>query len=272
MWYYIKIIIVSLFSIYILIFLVIYLMQEKLIFVPDSLPTDYIFYFPGNYEELNFEAPDGANLNALYFTVEDPIGVILYFHGNAGSLLSWGEVAQNFVELQYNVLIMDFRGYGKSIGNLNETSLYEDTQIFYDYLLERYSQNDIIVYGRSLGTTFATYVAAQNNPQQLILESPFYNIRSVAKAMFPIYPTSWFLKYKFPTHKYITKVNCPITIFHGTEDSMIKIKNSEDLVNIVSDKIINLIKIEGANHNDLEDFESYSYNLKELLVKKVEIQ
>lgn len=266
--HYLKLVVISLFAIYIIIFSSIYLFQEKLIFFPDTLPEDYKFDFLSNYEELFLDATDGARLNALHFKVQNPKGVILYFHGNAGSLASWGEVVQKFADLNYDVLVMDFRGYGKSTGDLNEISLYKDAQIFYNYLLNENEQENIIVYGRSLGTTFATYVAAQNNPRQLILEAPFFSLEKIASAMFPIYPISRFLKYEFPTYKYITQVNCPISIFHGTEDSLINIQNSEDLVDLASNKIIKLIRINGANHNDLEMFESYRIHLKEVLSRK----
>ncbi len=266
--HYLKLVAIFLFSIYFILFLGIYLLQDKLIFVPDILPKDYKFEFSGNYKELFLDAADGGSLNALHFKVDNPKGVILYFHGNAGSLASWGEVVQKFTGLDYDVLVMDFRGYGKSTGDLNEIALYKDAQIFYEYLLNQNKEEDIIIYGRSLGTTFATYVAAQNNPRQLILEAPFYSLEKIASPMFPMYPISRFLKYEFPTYTYISQVNCPISIFHGTDDSMINIKNSQDLMDVASNKKINFIRIQGANHNDLEGFESYWINLKEVLSSK----
>ena len=102
--------------------------------MPDKLPQDYSYNFPENFEEINLKTNDGAILNALYFKVDKPKGVVLYFHGNAGELSRWGIVVQKFVDLNFDVLVMDYRTYGKSTGKLSQNALYEDAQLFYDYL------------------------------------------------------------------------------------------------------------------------------------------
>ncbi len=165
--------------------------------MPEVLPQDYSYEFSENFEEVFLSSEDGAKLNALHFKVEEPKGVVLYFHGNAGELSSWGRVVQKFVEMNYDVLVMDYRTYGKSTGKLSQKALYNDAQLFYDYLLKRYTEDKIVVYGRSLGTTFATYVAAENHPQQLILEAPFYSLDEVARDRFPIYPGKLVFKIPF---------------------------------------------------------------------------
>jgi hypothetical protein len=252
-------------SLYIILGLALYFLQEKMIFMPESLPQDYSYSFPGNFEEINLESNDGAILNSLHFKVENPKGVILYFHGNAGELSRWGLVVQKFVEMQYDVLIMDYRTYGKSKGKLSENALYNDAQLFYDLLLKRYSEDEIVVYGRSLGTTFATFVAANNNPKQLILEAPFYSIAEVAGQRFPFFPVSWFLKYHFPTYQYFTKVSSPITIFHGTEDYVVNYENSVKLSKLKTNETINFKTIPYGSHHNLINSEIYLTTLDSLL-------
>ena len=97
--------------------------------------------------------------------------------------------------------------------------------MFYNYLKEDYNEEDITLYGRSLGTGIATYLASKNNPRQLILETPYYSILDVAKDRFPIFPVKKLLKYEFPTHQFIKQVSCPITIFHGTNVYLNHIEN-----------------------------------------------
>ncbi len=252
-------------SLYVIIFVVIYFLQVKMIFLPETLPQDYSYSFPGDFEEINLIADDGAKLNALHFKAQDPKGVILYFHGNAGELSKWGIVVQKFVELQYDVLVMDYRTYGKSTGKLSQKALYSDAQLFYDELLKSYSEEEIVVYGRSLGTTFATYVAAKNNPRQLILEAPFYSLGEVAGERFPIYPVSWFLKFKFPTYQYFEEVSCPIIIFHGTDDFVVNYKNSEKLSRIKTKGKLTFITIPGGTHDNLVDYEIYKKTLNSIL-------
>lgn len=262
---FIKSIFIILLSLYIGVFILIYGFQEKMIFKPESLPKDYVFEFKMPFQEFFLKSEDGANLNALHFKVENSNGVVLYYHGNAGELASWGKVVQKFVELNYDVVVMDYRGYGKSTGSIKEEPLYKDAQLFYEYLLQNYSEDEIVVYGRSLGTTFAAFVASQNNPKQLILEAPFYSLDEVAQNRFPIYPVRWFLKFHFPTYKFIQKVNCPITIFHGTEDTMVKYSNSEKLSQQIREEKLNFIKIPGGNHNNLVNTIEYQNGLDSIL-------
>ena len=142
--------------------------QEKLIFRPITLPQDFVYNFSNPFEELFLKAEDGAVINALHFKKENPKGIILYFHGNAGNLARWGKITEFFVEKDYDVLVMDYRTYGKSTGKLSEQALYSDAQMCYNYVLKQYEESEIIVYGRSLGTGMATYLASNNNPKQLI--------------------------------------------------------------------------------------------------------
>lgn len=254
----IKKILITIGSLYVIVFFALYFLQEKMIFMPEPLAQDYSYSFSGNFEEFNLKTDDGAKLNALHFTVDNPKGVVLYFHGNAGELSRWALVTQKFVDMQYDVLVMDYRTYGKSTGQLSEKALYNDAQLFYDYALERYAEDKIVVYGRSLGTTFAAYVASKNNPKRLFLEAPFYNLSEVASARFPIYPVSWFLKYRFPTNKFLKDVACPIIIFHGTDDSVVNFENSEMLSEISTQGKLSFVKISGGTHHNLVSSEVYS--------------
>ena len=233
--------------------------------MPESLPENYVYSFPGNFEEINLKTPDGARLNAVHFKLDDPKGVILYFHGNAGELASWGLVVQKFVKMDYDVLVMDFRSYGKSTGEMNEKALYDDAQLFYDLLLKKYPEDEITVYGRSLGTTFATYVAAFNTPKQLILEAPLYSLEKIAQERFPFFPVSWVLKYEFPTYEYLKNVSSPILIFHGTEDRVVNYRHSEELSKIKTKGKLDLITVPRANHRNLVESELYKSTLDSIL-------
>ncbi|MGC6429699.1 MAG: alpha/beta hydrolase [Jejuia sp.] len=242
-----------------------YFMQEKLLFLPSVLEQDYKYQFNYNFEELNFETDDGAILNAIHFKVENPKGVILYFHGNAGDLSRWGTIAEFFVEKGYDVLVMDYRTYGKSIGKLSEAAFYSDAQLFYDHLMKSYNDEDITIYGRSLGTGVATYIASKNKPKQLILETPYYSIADVGKHRFPFLPVETLLKYKFPTYEFIKEVNCPITMFHGLNDQVIPYESAEKLFKSKPKNNKTLITIDEANHNNIIEFESYHNIIEKIL-------
>ena len=244
---------------------VIYFFQENLIFLPTQLPQEHSYVMDSTFEELFLDTEDGARLNGLHFKVENSKGTILYYHGNAGDLQRWGEISQFFVDLQYSVIVMDYRGYGKSTGKRSMEALYSDSELWYEYAKQHYSENEIILYGRSLGTTFATFVASRNQPKNLLLESPFYSIEEVAKSKFPILPVKSLLHYKFPTYQYINKVICPITIYHGTDDSVIKYKQGERLFESIKKDTKTMISVPGGGHNDLVLFEEYLDTIGEAL-------
>ena len=234
-----------------------YFVQEKIIFLPTQLAVDYEFRFENPFEEVFLDASDGARLHALHFTNDRPKGLILYFHGNAGDLSRWGEITQYFVEQGFDVLISDYRTYGKSTGVLNEANLHQDAELFYTYALQRYNEADIIVFGRSLGAAIATPLAAKHQPRQLLLETPFYNLHDVAKTRFPFLPTKALLKYIFESDKAIGKVKCPIAIFHGTDDSVVAYDSGKRLFEAIEKVPKRFYTIDGGGHNDLIEFERY---------------
>jgi len=259
------IIVFVLLNIYGLLCGVIYFFQENLIFLPTTLSQEHSFVMDFPFEEVTLKAADGALLNGLRFKVENSKGTVLYFHGNAGDLQRWGPLTSFFVEMNYAVIVMDYRGYGKSTGKKSMEKLYADSELWYDYAKQEYPENKIIVYGRSLGTTFATYTASRNHPKNLILESPFYSVEAVAKSKFPFLPIKSLLHYKFPTYQYINNVTCPITIYHGTKDKVINFEQGKKLYNSIDKESKSFISVPDGGHNNLVAFEKYLATIKDAL-------
>ncbi|MGE9311701.1 alpha/beta hydrolase [Niabella sp. CJ426] len=243
------------------------MLQQKLIFRPEKLDAAYRFSFDQPFKELNFKREDGALLNALYFTVPDPKGAILYFHGNKGSLKRWGAIASSLTKYDYNVLVMDYRGYGKSTGTVSELNLQNDARFFYKELLQQFTESQVIVYGRSLGTHFATLVASENHPQRLILESPFTKMMDVAQTRFPILPIKYFLKFPFNSSQCIGKLSCALTVFHGTDDKVVPYALGRQLFEQAGGTNKTLITIPGGAHNNLAEFKEYTTEMERVLGK-----
>ena len=250
---------------YILITVMLYFFQEKLIFLPTKLPQDYSYSFSHPFDEVFLKAEDGAILNGLHFKKEAAKGAILYFHGNAGDLSRWGEVVTFFVDKGLDVIVMDYRTYGKSTGKLSEKALFSDAQLFYDYAVKFYEPDELILYGRSLGTGIATKLAADNAVQRLILESPYYSLETIASERFPFLPVRWLLKYKIKSFEYIQQVRCPVLIFHGTEDNVVPYASGERLFKALDIKQKKMITIQGGGHNNLAGFEAYLEGIDNLL-------
>ena len=244
---------------------ILYNLQEKLIFHPEILPPDHKFSFDHPFEEIYFDVDEDVKIHALYFKADSSKGVVLYFHGNAGSLNGWGDISGDFTDNGYDLLIFDYRGFGKSTGKIeSEANLHNEAKFIYKQLLKETSEKDIIIYGRSIGTGIATKLAAENSPKMLILETPPFSLLDLAKHYMPFIPHKWVLKYKLQTNVWITKVHCSIHIFHGTVDGVVPYNASVRLLELLENKNI-LTTIEGGNHNDLSNFPKYHEKLKLLL-------
>ena len=257
--------IILLIGLYVLILLGFYFFQQNIIFQPKKTSGNYEYTFDKDFKEINLEISPDAFLNALHFKVSKPKGLILYFHGNKGNLIRWGNIVQPFRDYNYDVFVIDYRGYGKSKGRRTEENMYSDAQLCYDYVSKLVDERNIVVYGRSLGGTFATFVAAQNNPKQLILEATFYSMTEVIHNKLPILPYAELLKFKFETDKFIDEVNAPTVIFHGTEDRLVSIEQGKKLYDKSNKKNTEFIEIHGATHHNIGEFQEYRSSLQNIL-------
>lgn len=244
-------------------------MQEQLIFYPEKLSKSYKFDFPFPFQELNWDVEQNIMLNGLLCKVPDSKGLIVYFHGNAGSLKGWGYVSNEFTRYGYDFFIYDYRGFGKSTGSYTkEAQMHDDASFIYSSIQEKlgYKEEDMIIFGRSLGTGVATKLASNNKPRLLILETPYYRFLDVAQHHYPYIPAALILKYKLETYKYITNVPCPVYIFHGTSDETIPYSQSKKLADLSPN--IQLITINNGHHNDLSDFKKYQEEFSKLLLQR----
>ncbi len=248
---------------YILVCGILYFIQENIIFFPQKLEKEYNFSFQQPFEELNIDVDDGLKLNGLLFKTTHSKGLIFYLHGNAGSLKSWGHIAKTYTDLNYDVFILDYRGYGKSEGFiLSQDQLYNDNQIVYDFLKKEYDEQNLIILGYSIGTGLASKLASENAPKQLILQAPYYSLPDVMEQKFSFIP-KFILKYKFPTNEYLKHCNMPITIFHGNRDNVINYNSSLKLKKDFNQ--INLITLNGQGHNGITYNKNYIQMLEHLL-------
>ncbi len=251
-------------AVYLLVLLIVYLVQERLIFKPEKLHADFKYKYNTPFDELFFDVDTGVRINGLHFKTDNPYGLILYFHGNTRSIKGWAKYAADFYRYKYDVVLVDYRGFGKSTGKRSEKDMLSDMQFVYETLAAKYTQHHMIVYGRSLGSGFATKIASDNTPRFLILDSPYYSFTKVIERFLPMLPVKYLLRYTLRTDKWITKVNCHTYIIHGTGDWLIPVSNSEKL-QALNPKKITLVKIEGGGHNNLPAFDSYHNIIRDIL-------
>jgi uncharacterized protein len=249
---------------YVLVCFLLYFFQEKLIFFPEKIAEGHAYDFEEDFQEFQVKTADGILLNAVLFKADNPAGVIFYLHGNAGSINSWGRVASTYTRLNYDVFMLDYRGYGKSAGNISgEDEVFGDMQTVYDELKKHYNEKDIIVLGYSIGTGPASKIAATNNPRLLILQAPYYSLTDIVRKIFPVIPR-FILKYKFRNNEHIKDCKMPVVIFHGNRDEVIYYDSSVKLKQEFPDKI-KLITLEEWGHNGMTDNIQYQQEIKQIL-------
>ena len=236
-----------------------YMMQEKLIFHPERLRATHAFSFPVPFEEAVLTS-GGVKLHSLRFPKENSRGVVLYFHGNAGSLNSWGHVYADFASLPYDLWILDYRGFGKSEGTISgERELHEDALVLYTAAQQAYAGKDIVIYGRSIGTGIAAKLAAEHPPELLILETPYFNFPDLVSQVAPWAPEA-LLRYRLMTNEYIADQSFPIHLIHGDRDTLIPVASSERLATLGPH--IRYHRIAGAGHNNISAFSQYERVLR----------
>jgi len=213
-------------SVWVLLSLLLYLFQPKFIYFPQS-EIDYTPDMAGLlYEDIYFKTEDDVLLNGWFIPVEDAKNTLLFFHGNGGNISHRLESLKIFHEIGLSVFIIDYRGYGQSQGIPSEQGTYRDAEAAWQYLAETrgISDEDIIIFGRSMGGAVATWLASRYTPNLLILESTFTSIADVAKHYYPYLPTHLLTRIKYASVDRIKDIHSPILISHSQTDEIIPYK------------------------------------------------
>ncbi|HEU4574192.1 MAG TPA: alpha/beta fold hydrolase [Chitinophagaceae bacterium] len=253
-------------SIYLLGGVGLYYLQDILLFHPVKLGQYHAYAFTEAHREINIPISQQATMNVVCFTSTAAVtkGVVLYFHGNKNNIGWYARYAPYFTKHGYELWMMDYPGFGKSTGSLDEQTLYSWALQLYKMARSRYAADSIIIYGKSMGTGIAAQLASVRDCKRLILETPYYSLSSLAQHYFFIYPVRWMLHYKMPTGNYLQKVTAPVTIFHGTADRLIPWSNAARLKARLKPGDA-FISIDGGGHNNLFDFSQTTTRLDSLL-------
>jgi len=255
--------VIAIFSVYVMVITVIYVFQEKLIFQSVKLSEKHQFSFNFPFDEHLIKTADNEHINVLHFKADSTPspGLIIYFHGNAGNLQRWGEYSVDFTQLGYDVLMIDYRGYGKSSGIPTEKMLYNDAELIWNWAKEKFDYPKWIIYGRSLGAAVASHLATKTNPDLLGLETPFDDLNGALGASLIPYK----LKYKFANKENLTKVDCKKFIIHGTQDWVVPLSSALRLKPLLKEED-QIIIIPKGGHKNLRKFEIYHEKLQEILL------
>ena len=196
---------------YILLLTVVFFFQRNLLYHPsvDNYLEDQAAREPAEIEKVTIKTKDEISLNGWFYNQDlKKFKTILFFHGNAGSLENRTYKLNYFKDLKVNFLIIAWRGFSGNKGKPNEMGLYEDAESAIKWLKAKgIKEENIILYGESLGTGVAVEIAQNKNYAGVILESPFTSMVNVGKKYYPFFPVGLLLKDKFESYKKIKKVS-----------------------------------------------------------------
>ena len=253
--------------VYVAVLASLYFFQERLIFFPSKLEPNHEFSFDQPFEEIRLDA-NGTWISGLKFLAQSKDGrqiycdardgngerkakngAAIFFHGNAGNLQGWGGYARFFTDLGYDFYLFDYRGYGKSGGEIgSQEQLYADADAMMQAVLREYDAGEVAAVGYSVGSGLAARAAQKYGAKLLVLIAPYFSLEELAREKIPFVP-KFLIKYKIPTFEFVGGFGGPVTIFHGEHDELIGVDNSRRLFKFLKpgDKIYEL----NAGHNDI---------------------
>ena len=218
--------------------------QERLIFHPRTVASDYVYDW-GTEKMVPVE--EGVDLSTVWVDKPEERGVVLYFHGNVGDNNRGQHQLREVMGLPYDLVFVDYRGFGKSGGApSSDAQLLADMQAVYDSVAAHYPEDRIHLLGYSLGTGMAAYLAAENDPAHLTLVAPYTSLDDMRAEVFWWLPGG-LLRYHLATEERIAEVECPIDIYHGTADELIPFRMAEELERL-SPKRVTLHALPGVGH------------------------
>ena len=251
-------------GLYVMALILLYFFQEALLFHPTVLTQDHKFNFFTDFEEVFIPVDKDIKLHGILFKADQSKGLVFYLHGNGGCVEGWGNAAETFTSTGYDLFMLDYRGYGKSGGEIeSEGQIVTDVQKAYQFMLEKYDPANVVIAGYSIGTGPAAILASTRPNKMLILQAPYYSLASLVDEKVSLLP-DFVKKYEFKTNNHIEKALGPVVIFHGTDDKLIPFDHSQRLIKHCSAKS-KLIPLPGEGHNAINDSELFRLELKKVL-------
>jgi len=203
-----------------------------------------------SYQNVELVTEDNIKLHGWFIPKENAKATILFFHGNAGNISHRLDSIEIFHRLELNVFIIDYRGYGQSKGKISEKGTYRDAEAAWNYLnlTQGISDKQIIIFGRSLGASIATWLARKHTPAALIIESGFTSVPSMGQRLYPFLPIRWLAHFKYNTKQYVKSVSCPVMVLHSKHDEIVPYEEGHEIFKTAAEPKY-FFKMRGG-HND----------------------
>jgi len=222
--------------VYISVLVLLFIFQRNLMYHPNE--NNYFGdKLEVNIEKVNIKTSDNINLLGWFHKKDlNKFKTIVYFHGNAGTLENRIHKLNQFKHMEVNFLIIAWRGFSGNEGKPSENGLYIDGLSAINWIIDQgVKEEDIILYGESLGTGIATELAQNKNFAGVILETPFTSMINAAKEFYPYIPVNFLLKDRYENYKKIKNINSPILILHGEQDKIVPFKMGKKMYQLANE-------------------------------------
>ena len=231
----------------------VYYMQSSMIYYPNMPGRDLVATPENiglNFQNVEFFTEDKVRLHGWFIPGKNAKRTVLFFHGNAGNISHRLESIEIFHRLELNVFIIDYRGYGQSEGKISEQGTYRDAEAAWNYLIntQGINEQEIIIFGRSLGASIASWLASKHTPAALIIESAFTSIPSMGQRFYPFLPVRWLTHFKYDTKQYVKNISCPVMVAHSKNDEIIPYDEGREIFDAATEPK-QFLEMRGG-HND----------------------
>lgn len=236
-----------------------YFRQERLLFEPETLPADHRLSTDTDVHETFIDVP-GARISVAQLKLANPRGVMFYLHGNSGNLQKWFTGLDVFRALNFDVVMCDYRGFGKSSGCIeSEAQLHADVRAVWAHFAPQYEGRRVVISGQSLGTGLAARLSAElclagKAPDLTMMVSAYSSMAALGAELYPWVPTR-VLRYPLATLDHACRLTGKLMLIHGDKDELIPIHHSHALQRAMPGA--QLLCVEGAGHSDVHQFPSF---------------
>ncbi len=230
---------------------VLYAKQRSLMYFPDTVHTTPADAGLPEATEVPLTAADGVHVTAWFTAPSGDKPIIVYFHGNGGSLRYGAARFRQLIGAGIGLVALEYRGYGGNEGSPSESGLIADGEAAYAYAAAHYPVSQIVLWGQSLGSGVAVAVAAEKPVARVILEAPFTSTAAVASLRYWYVPVSLLMKDQFHSDRRIQKITAPVLILHGVKDQVVPYAMGERLFELAN-KPKHIVRFLDAGHDNLD--------------------
>lgn len=229
--------------------IIVYYFKNKIIFSPSRIIPDVSTDI--QHEKFNIVLDNNQSIHGLYFPHDNAKDLFIFSHGTSGNLYHRIKYVTSIQKtLNTSVVLYDYRGYGKSSGNCSEHNLYEDIEIIYNYFMQNYKYDNVILYGSSLGTIPTIHLASKIKCKLVILHAPFISLRQIIP---------WYLRYLiyfavngFDMTEKVKNITSNLLIFHSVDDKLIPYDQSKNIMNYANKNIKKMLVPLSGKHGEMK--------------------